>query len=135
MNKNAVIVYVEDDSKSQMVVSVILSKRMNIGQLVVFDDSEDFLPRMEAVAPVPNLILLDIHVKPLNGFAMLNVLRGVPRFKQVPVVALTASVMNEEIQLLKNAGFDGCLAKPINLTTFPQHIERLLKGERVWAIV
>jgi len=135
MKDNPVIVYFEDDEKSRTVVSIILTKRMRISQLTIFEDSMDFLARMESVNPPPDLVLLDIHIKPHNGFKMLAMLRGADRFKSVPVAALTASVMNEEIQNLREAGFDGCLSKPVNLTFFPQQIERLLSGENVWAIV
>ncbi len=48
--------------------------------------------------PKPDVILLDIHVKPYSGFEMLEMLRKMNGFVDVPVVALTASVMNEEVQ-------------------------------------
>ena len=135
MKENPVIVYFEDDEKSRTVVSVILTRRMHISQLTIFEDSTNFLSRIEAVSPPPDLILLDIHMKPFNGFQMLAMLRGVERFKSVPVAALTASVMNDEIQSLRDAGFGGCVSKPVNLALFPQQIERLLSGENVWSIV
>ena len=135
MKEDPVIVYFEDDAKSRTVVSIILTKRMSISHVTIFEDSTDFLARVEAVSPPPDLILLDIHIKPYNGFKMLSMLRSVERFKSVPVAALTASVMNEEIQNLRDAGFGGCLSKPVNLSLFPQQIERLLNGEHVWSII
>jgi len=45
------------------------------------------------------------------------------------VVALTASVMNEEIQQRRTAGFDGCLAKPIDVDEFPHSLARILEGD------
>jgi CheY-like chemotaxis protein len=51
------------------------------------------------------------------------------------VVALTASVMNEEVEQLRAAGFHSCLAKPIDIDTFPDVLNRILDGESVWRIL
>jgi CheY-like chemotaxis protein len=51
------------------------------------------------------------------------------------IVALTASVMNEEVQELKTAGFNGCLAKPIDLQTFPETLRQIFNGETIWRII
>lgn len=56
----------------------------------------------------PDLIFLDIHVQPINGFEMLVLIRQNPAFVNVPVVALTASVMGEEVKRLREYGFTGC---------------------------
>jgi DNA-binding NarL/FixJ family response regulator len=50
----------------------------------------------------------------------------------VAVVALTASVMYEEVRRLRDAGFDGVIAKPINFDTFPAALDRILSGGQVW---
>jgi CheY-like chemotaxis protein len=50
------------------------------------------------------------------------------------IVALTASVMNSEIHKLKEAGFDGVLAKPLNFHTFPEMLTRILNREQIWTV-
>ncbi len=134
-NTDMAVLYVEDDSHSRTMMQMLLSGRMGLQQLVMFEDSADFLPRVDALQPKPNIIFLDIHVKPYNGFDMLEMLRAQSWTQQVPIVALTASVMNEEVQHLKSAGFNGCLAKPINMNTFPDVFKRILDGEMVWNIL
>ncbi|MGB2583852.1 MAG: hypothetical protein WBC89_06845, partial [Dehalococcoidia bacterium] len=62
-------------------------------------------------------------------------LRGDPQFKESKVIALTASVTNEEVSLLKNGGFDGAIAKPLNINAFPDLIAKIIDGESVWYIV
>jgi CheY-like chemotaxis protein len=79
--------------------------------------------------------MLDIHVKPLSGFDMLDYLRQHSTYKTTPVIALTASVMNEEVQRLRSAGFNGVISKPVDLDTFPEKVHRVLKGETVWNIL
>jgi hypothetical protein len=43
--------------------------------------------------------------------------------------------MNEEVQRLREAGFDGAIGKPLDFENFAPLIERVLKGESVWHIV
>jgi CheY-like chemotaxis protein len=66
---------------------------------------------------------------------MLALLRQHPRFHDALVIALTASVMNEEVARLKTAGFDSIISKPLNQDVFPATLERILSGEKVWRIL
>lgn len=127
--------YVEDEPQSRTILQVLLLKRLKLAGLTCFSDSEDFEARVRGLEPRPDIVFLDIHVRPHDGFEMLKMLRDNDRFKDVPVVALTASVMNEEIAMLREAGFDGCLAKPLDVDTFPDTFQRLLSGETVWNVV
>jgi CheY-like chemotaxis protein len=135
MIKQPVILYVEDDSLSREVMQMLLVEGYGLRNLSIFEDSEDFSSRVQALSPVPDLVLLDIHVKPIDGFSMLNTLRTIDQFKSVPVVALTASVMGEEVQRLRAAGFSGAIAKPIDQDTFEDTLNLLLDGEQVWRIL
>jgi CheY-like chemotaxis protein len=82
----------------------------------------------------PFLIFLDIHMQPHDGFTLLDMLRSHEHYRDTRIVALTASVMNEEVERLKKAGFDGVLAKPIEQRTFSEFLKRILNGERVWSV-
>ena len=135
MNVQPVILYVEDDAKSRTIMNLLLKTRMGLQHLTMFEDSTDFLMRLKALDPAPNIIFLDIHVKPYSGFEMLAMVRLDPVFHKTPVVALTARVMNEEVQQLRARGFDGCLAKPIDLDTFPEILDHILNGETIWRII
>ncbi len=132
--KQPVILYVEDEVRSRKVMRMIAAD-MGIDNLFVFEDSANFLARVEALDPKPDLIFLDIHIKPFNGFEMLEMLRKSPQFNDVPVVAMTASVMNEEIHQLRVAGFNGCLAKPLDTDTFPDSVDRIINREAIWRII
>ena len=134
MTKQPVVLYVEDDTQSRKLMHMLLKGRMNLPNVTILEDSQGFLDRVEALDPKPDVIFLDIHMKPYNGFEMLSMLRQLEWVNGTPIVALTASVMNEEVHKLITAGFHGCLAKPIDLTTFPESLERILGGEHVWHI-
>lgn len=128
------ILYVEDDPLSRMVVEILLREEMGLSNVMILADSTDFETRLEELPWIPDIILLDIHMKPLTGFQMLEILRKHPVYCNKPIVALTASVMNEEVELLRGSGFNGLVAKPLNEQTFPQVLQQFLEGESVWTI-
>ena len=66
----------------------------------------------------PDLILMDIQLPGMNGIDALRVLRGDPATAAIPVVAVTASVMQQDRKLITEAGFDAYVGKPINIKEF-----------------
>ncbi|MCL4249723.1 MAG: response regulator [Anaerolineae bacterium] len=133
MYQQPVVLYVEDEERSRKVMRMIASD-MGLSTVTIFENSQDFLPRALALDPRPDVIFLDIHMKPFTGFEMLEMLRQTPQYEHTPIVAMTASVMNEEVQQLRTAGFDGCLAKPLDMDTFPESLNRIVMGEQIWRI-
>lgn len=126
--------YVEDDQKSREVMRLMMDRVVKDCQLTVMEDGVDFIARLSQLKPPPTMILLDIHMQPCDGFTLLEQLRAAPQFAGIPVVALTASVMNEEVDRLRTSGFSGVIAKPISPRTFPGILKQLLEGESVWYI-
>jgi CheY-like chemotaxis protein len=126
--------YVEDDPFSREIMQMLMENVMEVRQLTIFDDSTNFADHLHLLRPVPDVILLDIHVKPHDGFEMLNFVRADPAYQNSKVIALTASVMNEEVAKLRASGFDAAIAKPLSLQTFPDMIARVLSGETVWYV-
>jgi CheY-like chemotaxis protein len=127
--------YVEDDPMSRQIMEMILKHAMKVQHVTVFEDSSDFAERLQQLQPPPDVILLDIHVRPLNGFEMLAFIRRDERLSGSKVLAVTASVMSQEVIQLRSSGFDGAISKPLSVSHFPDLIRRLLAGESVWYIV
>lgn len=127
--------YVEDDPFSRDIMKMMMKRVPHVSDITVFEDSADFISRAAAIVPTPALILLDIHVQPFDGFTMLKQLRADDRFSNSRIIALTASVMNEEVSQLRTSGFDGAIAKPLSLQTFPSLISRIINGDSVWHII
>lgn len=130
---NWVILYVEDDARSRKVMRMATSE-MGLSHVYLFEDSTDFVERVQMLDPKPDIVFLDVHVTPYDGFEMLNMLRQLGQFNGTPIVAMTASVMNEEVHRLRTSGFDGCLAKPMDMDTFADMIDLIISGENVWRI-
>jgi two-component system cell cycle response regulator DivK len=74
----------------------------------------------------PDLILMDIQLPGMNGIDALKVLRADPETAAIPVVAVTASVMQQDRTLITEAGFDGYIGKPINIKEFLESVNHAL---------
>ncbi len=74
----------------------------------------------------PDLILMDIQLPGMNGIQALKVLRSNPQTATIPVVAVTASVMQQDRTLITEAGFDGYIGKPINIKEFLESVNQAL---------
>jgi two-component system chemotaxis sensor kinase CheA len=135
MSEFPVVLYVEDDARSRRVIELLLKCEMNLDHVTIFEDSTDFAARVNTLTPKPDVILLDIHVKPLCGFEMLDILRSMNGYANIPAVALTASVMNEEVQKLREVGFHSVIAKPVDIDAFPDLLQRIAHGEAIWRII
>lgn len=125
-------VYVEDDPLNREVMHTLLVQVVGVNSLHLFADSTDFVARVKALPQRPDFVLLDIHVDPHDGYELLAMLRADPDLAPIRTLAVTAGVMTMEIARLKAAGFDGALAKPLDMLTFPGLIERLQAGEIIW---
>ena len=75
----------------------------------------------------PDAIILDLHMPRLDGFGVIEALRGDAEFAAVPVMALTASAMVGDRERALAAGFTGYIAKPIRLAALRDEVERLLR--------
>ena len=74
----------------------------------------------------PDIVLLDIGMPVLDGFAVLRAIRENPRLAALPVLAVTAYAMQGDRERVLSSGFDGYLSKPINAKLLAEEIERLL---------
>jgi two-component system, OmpR family, sensor histidine kinase TorS len=128
------IVYVEDDENSILVMKMVIERVMGLPALHVLESRADFLQQVMSLGMVPDIFLLDIQMQPYDGLELLSMLRGDPQFDKSKVIALTASVTNEEVSMLKQSGFDGAIAKPLNIEAFPGLISQIVQGESVWYI-
>jgi CheY-like chemotaxis protein len=74
----------------------------------------------------PDLLLLDIGMPVLDGFAVLRKIRENPRLAAMPVVAVTAYAMRGDRERMLNSKFDGYLSKPIHSPSLTEELDRLL---------
>jgi two-component system cell cycle response regulator DivK len=79
-----------------------------------------------AVERAPDLVLMDLQLPGIDGAEALRQIRAREQAKVVPVIAVTAFAMKNDQELASLAGFDGYLAKPINVRAFPSQIRAFL---------
>jgi len=77
----------------------------------------------------PDLLLLDIGMPVLDGFAVIRKIRENPSLATLPVLAVTAYATRGYQDNVLNAGFDG--SKPINARDLANELERLLRKREV----
>lgn len=78
-----------------------------------------------ARAPRPGLILLDIRLPKLDGHEVLRQIKSDSALRGIPVVMLTTSERDDEIQACYDAGVNSYVAKPVKFTDFAQTIKSL----------
>jgi two-component system cell cycle response regulator DivK len=76
---------------------------------------------------VPDLILLDIQLPLLDGYAVARVLRQTESLRATPIVAVTSYAMVGDREKCLEVGCNGYIEKPINPETFIQEISAFLK--------
>jgi CheY-like chemotaxis protein len=74
-----------------------------------------------------DILLLDIGMPVLDGFAVMRKIPEDPTLATLPVLAVTAYAMQGDRENVLNAGFDGYLSKPINAHDLANELERLLR--------
>ena len=79
----------------------------------------------------PELLLLDIGMPALDGFAVMRRIRENPRLARLPVVAVTAYAMQGDRERILNSGFDGYLSKPVNPSALTEELDRLLTKQGI----
>jgi PAS domain S-box-containing protein len=82
-----------------------------------------------AMANTPDAILLDINMPSMDGYQVLKVLRTDPVLKTIPVIALTASALPEDISKVREARFNDYLTKPLDIDLLNDTLNTWLKKE------
>lgn len=122
----AVILIADDRASSRELLRTVLERS---GYRVL--EAEDGVQALvQARSGHPELVLLDLQMPGLDGFGVLAELRGDPRFRDLPIVALTASAMRGDREKILEAGFTEYLAKPASPETLRETVARLLRGSQ-----
>jgi len=117
------VLYIEDDANNRMLVRRIL---MVEGiDVVEADNAVDGINM--ALNNPPDLILMDISMPDMDGLTATEEIRNQPSISHLPIVALTANVMEGDKEIALNAGCDGYIGKPIDVDTFADQVKSYLR--------
>ena len=120
------ILVVEDDDKSRKLVRDLLMVK---GYEIIEAETGEEGVRL-AQERRPGLVLMDIRLPGIDGIQALGRLRAEVATREIPVMAMTASVMAGDRQRVLDAGFDAFQSKPIKIKDFVAAVEQLLAHHR-----
>lgn len=78
----------------------------------------------------PDLILLDINLPDMDGYAVMQCLRESPLTAHIPVVAVSANAMPKDLERGRAAGFADYLTKPLDVVRLQQLVLDMVPGKR-----
>jgi CheY-like chemotaxis protein len=111
------IMLIEDNSEDAAFAARILKFNRLEKDLVLALDGEEAIQSLQEQAEesrLPDLILLDINLPDISGIDLLEKIKQDPRYSRIPVVILTGSNMDEDIQRSYDRGASSYLVKPIS---------------------
>jgi CheY-like chemotaxis protein len=84
--------------------------------------------RVELDRELPDLVLMDMQLPGTDGLELVQELRQDPRYRRLPIVALTAHALRGDRERFLAGGCDGYIAKPIDVATFATQVEEVLRN-------
>ena len=116
------ILYIEDNEQNMYLVRFMLEKHGY--EVCTAMDGQEGID--SAASLRPDLILLDIQLPLMDGYAVARKLRTNPDLAGIPIVAVTSYAMAGDQEKAMAAGCTGYIEKPINPDTFMQQVEQYL---------
>ncbi len=115
------ILLVEDNPMDVDLTVRAFARRHMLNPVEVARDGEEVLARLaqwEQGEPGPLLILLDLKLPRIDGLEVLQHLKAHPRFRCIPVVVLTTSAEDRDIERAYQLGVNSYIVKPVSFEKF-----------------
>jgi len=133
MNKEIEVLIVEDSESDAEMIIRALKKNNFANRLFHVSDGVEALDFLfgegeyadRQIAHTLKVILLDLKMPKLNGKEVLLKIKGDPRIKKIPVVMLTSSKEDPDIQECYDLGANGYVVKPVEFSEFQKTITNL----------
>jgi CheY-like chemotaxis protein len=125
------ILLVEDNPEDVELTLRAFRKRKLTNPIHVARDGEEALDYVHrrgafaADAPIPGVILLDIRLPRVDGTEVLRQIRAHPVYRTVPVVMLTTSQEDTDVQRCYDLGANSYIIKPVDFDKFLAVVERI----------
>ncbi len=116
------VLLVDDDARNIFALSSVLERR---GMHVLTATTGNEAITLVESTPDLAIVLMDIMMPEMDGYQTMQVIRGNPEFRRLPIIALTAKAMKGDREKCLDAGASDYLAKPVNT-------EQLLSALRMW---
>jgi two-component system, response regulator len=134
MNKEEVEVLLVEDNPSDAELTIRALKKNNLANKLLHlkDGAEaidflfgegDYYDR--SVEQVPRVILLDLKMPKVNGIEVLRRIKADPRTKKIPIVVLTSSKEDPDIETCYQLGVNSYVVKPVEFENFAKAVSEL----------
>lgn len=118
------VLLVEDNIMNKILVKEVLTLRGF--DVIEAATGSEAIKALASIA-LPDVILMDLHLPEMDGITAMRIIKNDPRYADIPVLALTASAMKGEEENILSQGFDGYIAKPIDVRNLAAVINGFLK--------
>jgi CheY-like chemotaxis protein len=118
------ILVVEDNEDNMLTVKAMLAEDYDVIEAVDGKQGVEM-----AAQHRPELILMDIALPEMDGIEAFKAIRKNAALQKIPIIALTASAMTSDREVILAYGFDGYIAKPIDDEVFFNTIRAVLYGK------
>lgn len=120
------LVLVDDEPLARLRLRGLLAAPENppnqvVGEVGRAEELLDLLARQPC-----DLVLLDIQLPGMSGYEVLRALRADERTRGIPVIAVSANAMSDDLAQAQAAGFDDYLTKPLDLARLLEAMARVL---------
>lgn len=122
LDNGKVILYVEDNPDNRNLIRRVL----NAEGYIVVEASHAHMAFNKLESENIDLILMDINMPDMDGYTLTAKIKKMEKFRDIPIVAVTANVMRGDREKSLEAGCDGYIQKPIDIDTLAQQIERFI---------
>jgi hypothetical protein len=122
------IFLVEDNPVDVDLTRRAFSRRKVVHPIQVARDGEEalhFFEQWERGEPLPIVVLLDLKLPKVDGLEVLRQLKTHPRFFTVPIVILSTSAEDSDIQVAYEEGANSYVVKPVDFDRFIQVIDQM----------
>lgn len=113
------ILVIEDNEQNMYMMQFLLEK----SGYTVFKAFTGMEGITLAQEHIPDIILLDIQLPEMDGYAVAGELRSIPRISDIPIIAVTSYAMAGDREKIIAAGATDYIEKPINPATFIDQIQ------------
>jgi CheY-like chemotaxis protein len=123
---NPIVLIVDDNPTNLKLAAEVLE--CDGFRILKAGDAED--AQILLATATPDLILMDIALPGMDGLTLTRTLKLDPRFKNIPIIALTAFAMKGDDRRALDAGCDGYVTKPINTRELPRQVRVMIEAYR-----
>ncbi|MDH5445516.1 MAG: response regulator [Gammaproteobacteria bacterium] len=126
ISANANILYIEDNLDNRVVMEALIKKSLGI-DIRTANDAEQGLKMCQE--SLPDLILMDIRLPGMDGVDAIKLLKNQSETRDIPIIAVSADAMEDNIEYAIKAGADEYITKPFDIENVVSTIVRLSGGQ------